>query len=277
MSLFSKILITGAALAAVKGLDNRLEVTHYTVNSKKIPTEFDEFRIVLFSDFHCDTTAGLADAIRNEKPDIICIPGDMTHDTLSSEPFLSLLKQIIDIAPVYIVSGNHDVWRTDYNKFVSTCKDIGAIYLQDEKVYINKGDAKIAISGIEDPFARMSSIIEKNLKNSLETVCADSDCFNVLLFHRANLFDLLCKKGFDLILSGHMHGGHFRLPGIGGILCPKTNLIQSSGIIFPRYLAGVYESENTKMIVTRGIGNPSVVPRLFNRPELCTITLKCDR
>ena len=103
------VLFAAAALVAAKGLDNRLEISHYRIKSDELPLEFDGFKIVHISDFHCDKTAGLIDAIRNEKPNIICATGDMAHDDGSYEPFINLLKAIIDIAPVYIVSGKANI------------------------------------------------------------------------------------------------------------------------------------------------------------------------
>ncbi|MBR3791333.1 MAG: metallophosphoesterase, partial [Clostridia bacterium] len=103
-----------------------------------------------------------------------------------------------------------------------------------------------------------------------------SDGFNVLMFHRANLLDVFKNTDFDLILSGHMHGGQFRIPGIGGVVSPKTNFMQKGRIFFPKYFGGEYSLDDTKMIVSRGIGNPTILPRVFNRPEICSITLKCD-
>ncbi len=273
MKTLSKVLLTGAVIAAVKGLDNRLEITHYTAVSKKIPKAFDGFKICLFSDLHNDTTAGLSDAVRGEHPDIICIPGDMTNDKGSFSPFISLLDRLVDIAPVYITSGNHDVWRSDYNELVSACKKMGAYFLEDENAYIEKDSSKIRVCGICDPVARSAAATEKNLFSSLEKIQPE-DIYTILLFHRANLFDFLSNSGFDLILSGHMHGGQIRIPGIGGFVSPKTNVLSGSGLLFPNYISGEFNKNNTKMIVTRGIGNPSFIPRLYNRPELCSITLK---
>ncbi len=275
MKLINKIVLAGAVVVIAKGLDNRLEVSHYTIKSNKLPKEFDGFRIMHLSDFHCDTTAGLTDAIRNEHPDIICITGDMTHDTGSYEPFMRLLEEIIKIAPVYMISGNHDVWRKDYDDMIEKSKEIGAIVLQNESDFIEKDNKKISISGLEDPSSVTHSIISKKIKDGLEKLSI-SDGFNLLLFHRANLLDAFNDMGFDLILSGHMHGGQFRIPGIGGVVSPKTNFMQKGRIFFPKYFGGEYMLNDTKMIVSRGIGNPTILPRVFNRPEICSITLKCD-
>lgn len=272
MSFFSKLLFAGAVVVAAKGLDNRLEVSHYSVNSDKIPEEFDGFRILHLSDFHCDTSAGLADAIRGEHPDIICVTGDMTHDTGSYMPFINLLREMIEIAPVYMVSGNHDVWRKDYDEFVLECKNLGAVFLQNENIILEKNNSHISIAGIEDPsFVTHGKILDK-INNGLNFIKM-TDSFNLLLFHRANLLDIFGDSKFDLILSGHMHGGQVRIPGIGGVISPKTNFMDKGRIFFPKYFGGEYELNDTTIIVSRGVGNPTILPRVFNRPEICTIIL----
>ena len=70
----------------------------------------------------------------------------------------------------------------------------------------------------------------------------------------------------DLVLSGHAHGGQFRLPFIGGIAAPNQGL-------FPRYDGGMYSENNTTMIVSRGIGNSIIPVRFNNRPEIVSIEL----
>ena len=90
----------------------------------------------------------------------------------------------------------------------------------------------------------------------------------------ASFLDLFSGSGFDLILSGHMHGGQVRIPGVGGVVSPKSNFMQKDRIIFPKYFGGEYSIGNTKIVVSRGIGNPTILPRVFNRPEICSITLK---
>ncbi len=273
MKLISKVLLAGAVVVAASGLDNRLEISHYTVNSDKIPDDFDGFRILHLSDFHCDTTAGLSNAVRDERPDIICITGDMTHDTGTITPFTDLLKELLEIAPVYVVSGNHDIWRNDYNELMKVCEGLGAVHLKDRSLQINRDNSHITLSGIEDPSSVNHHTISKRINESMKKL-EITDGYNILLFHRANLMDIFEKKGFDLILSGHMHGGQFRLPGVGGVVSPRSNFMSKGRIFFPKYFGGEYKLDDTKMIVSRGVGNPTILPRIFNRPEICTIILK---
>ncbi len=107
--------LTGGILFAVKGLDNRIEVTHYDISSPKIPEEFDGYKILQISDYHADSVPGLIEEIEHESPDIIVSTGDLVHDTGSYTPGVRLCRHLIDISPVYAVTGNHDLWRSDYD------------------------------------------------------------------------------------------------------------------------------------------------------------------
>ena len=68
----------------------------------------------------------------------------------------------------------------------------------------------------------------------------------------------------DLVLSGHAHGGQFRLPFISGMFAPNQG-------IFPQYDAGLYTKGNTNMVVSRGLGNSIISIRFNNRPEIVVI------
>lgn len=73
------------------------------------------------------------------------------------------------------------------------------------------------------------------------------------------------KYNFDIMFSGHAHGGQFILPGIGGIFAPGQGL-------FPKYYRGIY-GEKSKLVVSRGLGNSGFPLRLFNRPDLVVVDI----
>lgn len=268
--------ITGGALCVIKGIDNRLEVTHYNMSSDKIPASFNGFKILQISDYHCDMIPGLISEIQNENPDIIVSTGDLADDKGSYLPAIRLCEHLADIAPVYAVTGNHDLWRNDYEKFERELSLTGVITLHNERITLKRGGGEIFLAGIDDPFSKNSSKIAENLQNSLSGFPRCSG-YSILLFHRANLFEQLKFQGFDLILAGHMHGGQFRLPSGRGVVSPKSSWLSKAPIFFPKYVAGHYRSPHTDMIVNRGIGNPMFIPRLFNRPEITVITLNHKR
>ncbi len=273
MSIISKLLLTSGVLVAVKGLDSRLEVTHYNVRSSKIPKEFDGYKIVQVSDSHNEHIPGLMNEISIEKPDIIVSTGDMVNDYGEITPAVRLTRRLAETAPLYMITGNHDIWRSDFRTLVAECEKAGGVFLRNETVELEKNGAKIALSGIDDPYSRTAFQIKMRINKSISRI-QPFDGFHIMLFHRANLLDCFKNKGFDLVLAGHMHGGQFRLPAVGGVLSPKTGIASDNNILFPKYFGGVYKEGHTQMIVSRGLGNPMIIPRLFNRPELVVITLE---
>lgn len=271
--IFKGAAITGAALLVAKGLDDRLETTHYIIRSEKIPKEFDGFRIVQISDFHASVVPGLIEEIRSETPDIIVSTGDLVHDRGPYEPGIRLARKLAEIAPTYNVTGNHDLRRSDLNKFQSELDQTGMITLHDESTFFKRGSDQITLSGIEDPFSEDGNTIAENVNASIARI-PRTENYHILLFHRANHMDLLKNHGFDLVLSGHMHGGQIRLPNGRGVCAPKSSWSSGAPMLFPKYFGGHYRYRDMNMIVNRGIGNPMIVPRLFNRPELTVIILK---
>jgi hypothetical protein len=269
---FKAAALTGGALFLVNGLDNRLEVTHYNISSNKIPADFNGFKILQISDYHCDSIPGLVEEIKNEEPDIIVSTGDLADDRGSYFPAVRLCEHLCDIAPIYAVSGNHDLWRSDCDSFEKELAMAGVTMLHNERVLLERGHSKIALSGMDDPFALSGTGIYDKVQSSLAKF-SPFEGYDILLFHRANLFEMLKNKGFDLILAGHMHGGQFRLPNGKGIVSPKSSWASKTPIFFPKYVGGHYRAPNTDMIVNRGLGNPMLIPRLFNRPEITVITL----
>lgn len=271
--LLKTAAVTGGLLFIVKGLDNRLEVTHYNISSKKIPKSFNGFKILQISDYHGDSVPGIIQEIEREKPDIIVSTGDLVHDKGTYGAGVRLCEHLTDIAPVYAVTGNHDLWRSDYNKFEKELTQAGVITLHDERIVLNRDGDEISLSGMDDPFALNGTKIAENVQHSLSKFSRYNG-YDILLFHRANLFEQLKYQGFDLILAGHMHGGQFRLPGGAGVVSPKSSWASKSPMFFPKYVGGHYHSPHTDMIVNRGVGNPMLLPRLFNRPEITVITLQ---
>ena len=107
------------------------------------------------------------------------------------------------------------------------------------------------------------------METHLQELMNESDSFTLLLSHRPELFEIYVNNEVDLVLSGHAHGGQFRLPFVGGSVAPTPGLV-------PKYDAGLYTEENTNMIVSRGIGNSILPFRFNNRPEVILIELQSE-
>lgn len=246
---------------------------NYHVALKNLPESFSGFKIAHISDLHSRPAKGILEIIEDAKPDIIVITGDILNDDeKTTENADSLVLALTQIAAVYFVSGNHDLWRSGYSEIFKKYQDAGAIFMDKKTVTIENNGEKIGISGVGDPFSRIPSRILENTRNSLEAL-EKIDGVNILLFHRANLFDIIKEYGFDLILSGHMHGGQIRIPGLGGVLAPSSALLSGTRMLFPKYWGGTVTDEKSTMIVNRGVGNTLPLPRLGNAPEVGIITL----
>ncbi len=95
-----------------------------------------------------------------------------------------------------------------------------------------------------------------------------SDCYSIFLTHRPEKTDLYAKLPFDMVLSGHAHGGQLRIPFLlNGLIAPNQGL-------FPKYAGGLYEYEDKTHIISRGVSFKLTMPRIFNPPEIVVINLK---
>ena len=143
------------------------------------------------------------------------------------------------------------------------------VVLHDAVIQLKKGGQAIQIAGLDDPdfTDRDSSIQQSMLETKLERLNLGSE-YCVLLSHRPEAFEAYANQKVDLVLSGHAHGGQFRVPFVGGMIAPNQGF-------FPKYDAGIYTQDNTAMIVSRGVGNSIIPVRVNNRPEIVSIELIC--
>jgi predicted MPP superfamily phosphohydrolase len=246
-----------------------IEVNGYTVESSLLPQAFDGFRIAHISDLHNaqfgKNNSALIKRLRESKPDIIAITGDSVDSRHTNfEITLNFIEQAMDIAPCYFVVGNHEsrFEEEEYQSFENRLIDFGVIVLHNEAVNIERGGEKITICGVDDPM--FDENFSENLKN-----CAVENEFTILLSHRPESFAEYVENGYNLVLSGHGHGGQVRIPFFGGLYVPGQGF-------FPEFDAGIYTDGNTNMIVSRGIGNSVIPIRINNSPEIIIIDLKSD-
>jgi len=248
-------------------------VTEYTVSPADLPDSFDGFRIVQVSDLHnSDPDGKLLRKVADAKPDIIVITGDIVDAEKTDIPFaVQLAKKIAEIAPVYYVSGNHEYRTGQYETLRPLLVEAGINVLESETVKINRNGEEISISGINDAMFFGSGEDNSDLAEfsaELKKLSEKADCdTNILLCHIPQIFELYIECGYDLVFTGHAHGGQFRFPIIGGgFFAPGQGW-------WPEYTEGMHTSGNTNMIISRGIGNSSFPLRLFNRPELVVCEL----
>lgn len=248
-----------------------ISVNNFVINSSKIPDEFDGFTIVQISDLH-NTEFGkdnmrLLDKVREAKPDIILITGDLVDSRRTDIGIgADFATDAQKIAPTYYVSGNHEARITEYKELEKRMIESGVTILNNKSDSIEIGSKSISVFGIEDLNFNFSDSYEKTLHNSLEALEFNNDSFNILLAHHPEWFDIYALKGFDLVFSGHAHGGQIRLPFVGGVFAPGQGL-------FPKYDSGIYSKNETTMIVSRGLGNSLFPIRINNSPEIIVAKL----
>lgn len=272
------IIAGGAALLAARlYLENTLvEVSKYEIKSNKIPKEFNKYKIVQLSDFHSygfkRDNLKLIEKIYEEAPDIIVITGDMVNKyDKTFEKFLNIAEILSKKYKIYFIIGNHEIRlkKKDLEYILNKLKGFGIKILKDEKITIARKNGHINIYGLHIPLSyykiinrptNVGEVVSKVLKR-----CKEEE-FNILLAHNPLFFEEYSKHNIDLTLSGHVHGGMIRIPIIGAILSPERKF-------FPKYSGGIYEINNKKLVVSRGLGHSKRGIRLFNKRDLVSITL----
>lgn len=295
------ILLIGGGIINL-GINNEVWVTRYAIESKKIGAELDGYKILQMTDIHSIRSQKqrekIVEKVKKEKPNIILITGDLVDSDYYSEnngwyldgkidvveeETLRFMGELRALAEVYYVYGNHEMVLLDdplNNRFKVTLEEMGVEVLNNRVVKIFKEDEIINLVGVQDPITLYKdekyADIEGNNRKRVQTILDDlmiygkevsADNFTILLSHRPEYFDLYLDYEIDLAMTGHTHGGVVRLPFVGGLYAHPQGW-------FPKYSAGIYESGNFKMILSRGIGYSKVPVRIFNPPEIVVVTLK---
>ncbi len=219
--------------------------------------------------------------ITNTSPDIIVIAGDLVDSNdyakgkFPTSRTIEFMKNIVKIAPVYYVFGNHEVVLIEDKTengytFVKTLEDSGIKIVNNEKDEINVRETKVTVVGLQDPrtvnsYNSIEQTIEEELRFVYQNISGES--YKILVSHRPECFNIYSEYDIDLCLTGHAHGGQFRFPLIKGLYAPNQGW-------FPKYTKGEYNLNNTKMIVSPGLGNSLLKFRIFNPLEINIIYIE---
>ncbi|WP_419955900.1 metallophosphoesterase [Neobacillus niacini] len=250
--------------------NNALVITKHVINSDKIPKGFNHYKILHLSDLHNKNFGKrqekLVGRIKKEKPDVIVFTGDIIdRRSKDLKPAALLIDQLVELAPVYFVPGNHE-WDSDLKRKLETLlMNKGVVILTNKVRIIERNGERIEMAGLDDPESGLS--IRSSIKRISEKM--QPDLYSIVLSHRPTWFNTYTRAGFNLVFSGHAHGGQIRLPIIGGVFAPGEGLN-------PKYSEGIHQQDHTSMVVSRGLGNSSFPLRIFNRPEIVVITLQSE-
>lgn len=258
----------------------KLTVSKIEIVSPNLPPSFQGFTIVHLSDLHGALYGKhhcrLLHKIRQANPDMVVMTGDMTdHQPEGMAQLTDLCRRLCRHWPVYSVWGNHEqcLKRERREFLMQKLKTAGVVILDNEYCRVVRGEDSINVYGLVMPM-----IYYKELRAGAKRRCcfttagmkkqlgkANISAFNLLLAHNPLYFPAYRDWGADLTLSGHIHGGIIRIPGLGGLLSPEFRF-------FPRYDGGHFEEKGKHLVVSRGLGN-NFLFRVANPPEIAVITL----
>lgn len=261
---------------------NSLEVERYTITSDRICSEV---KIALISDLH-DHTFGekneeLVQMLKEQKPDLILMAGDMINDiSKDSHVAADLIEQAKETAPVYYSLGNQeeDYIERGTSDLLKELRNAGAIVLDETYQDIQMNGNIIRLGGMYDYAFDLhgnNTTKRKNMRVSLYqflTNFQDTDSYRLMMAHRPDSFifgDASKTWDIDLVVSGHTHGGQVILPFVGGIYGTDQGW-------FPKYVDGIHHFKTVKnMVITRGLGSrKEKLPRFNNRPEIVMLYLE---
>ncbi len=254
-----------------------IQTTYYKIPSKKKV----KLKVALVADLHNNDSTDIIDILKDEQPDIIVVAGDLmtmpyeeerheshsikyklfsfVYGTLKRiisvfldeknetyENALEFLNRAIKIAPVYYALGNHERGMTDEMR--CNIKSTNTILLEDEWIKYKE----IEIGGITSRY-----------RDELRVDwIGKSDAYRIMICHNPEFSKLVSESDdVDLILSGHAHGGQIRIAD-RGLFAPGQGL-------FPKLTSGVYDVDNAKLVVSRGLANTAtLIPRIGNKKEV---------
>lgn len=294
MSTIRIVIVILAAMILLVSVEmyrelHTFQVTRYQLVSSKIS---GENTWIFLSDLHNQVygknNEKLIAAVEKEKPDLILIGGDMLvgKNGHSYEPALACIEKLVNIAPVYCANGNHEErlklkpekYDQSYALYRERLVKLGVHMLENDSVILENDSQnekgtdskdKIRLTGLEIPLECYTHLKRKEMpEGAIEERIGmpDSDAFQVLLAHNPSYMDEYLDWGADLILSGHLHGGMVRLPGVGGVIGPDF-------VVFPKYSGEMQKVGDQTVIVSKGLGTHTIHIRLFNPAEIVVIEM----
>jgi hypothetical protein len=234
----------------------RVQVRHNDIRFDNLPPAFNGFTLLHMSDFHADISDGamgkLEEILPNLSYDLCVLTGDYRGATYGKfdDALARMRSALVPIKrPLYAVLGNHDTIR-----MVPDLEAMGIRTLLNECEPIARAGETIYLAGIDDAHFFRVDNIEKAASG------IPHDAFAILLSHTPEIYRQAAHAGFDLLLSGHTHGGQICLPGP----IPLT----LSAVLPRRFGAGAWQYHNMAGYTSTGVGS-SIVPIRFNcLPEI---------
>ena len=223
-------------LLAMIALDMRLIVRHYTLEVEEITAPVC---LAVLTDLHeCDYGPGgemLLAEVASNAPDAVLLVGDMFADGGDYAYGLSVMCSLAERWPTFYVTGNHEYWTNEIDRILTLVEGCGVTVLDQKCTLLEVRGQRISLCGVPDPYAMVySGAPETQVQLACAKNAAEPETFTLLMAHRPELIDLYAAAGFDLVVSGHAHGGQVRIPLlVNGLCAPDQGW-------FPAYAGGEY-------------------------------------
>jgi uncharacterized protein len=227
----------------------RVQVTRAAIPNAKLANPAPPVQIVQLSDIHVERLTprdrSLPALVASLSPDLIALTGDFLSTSYNDDPraladLAKLLGQLHAPGGIYSVWGTKEVDLPDVLR--PTLEELGIVILEDQAQQIKVGGRRLWLMGVSPTrdlaadAARLADLV----------AAAPAGIPRVLLYHTPDLMPQAAALGVDLYLTGHTHGGQWRLPGFGAIVTSSRH--------WKRYEAGHYCQGHTHMYVSRGLG-----------------------
>lgn len=294
------LTILFSSCTTIKVADYSLDYSQRAIMGQD-ETEQKVVRLLHISDFHCnyygEGQEEIVNLIKESGADLGFITGDFINSTFTEELVLErcipVLQALRETCPFFYVSGNHEYYRGKNDDYAYLIEEYGGTVVNNRTVTYETEACTLLISGLADPYMYLEikyrdkkhdelmyepySLALQQVSQEVEEILSltpeeEGEPLSLLLAHRPEFAEEYAASGvFDIILSGHTHGGQWRFP-------PFINGLYSSNQgLFPKYAGGEYDLVNedgigSVMIISRGLSwQTTKVPRIFNSPELVVI------
>lgn len=247
-----------------------LNINKISIQHKDIPGDFENFKIIQFSDTHLgfqydiQQLKKLVKQINSLKPDLLFFTGDLLDEPnkyTDIEKVIPILQSLHAPYGKYAVYGNHDHGGYGSDIYKNMMEQGGFILLLNEWKDIKlKSNKSIYVLGIDDAMLGSPDIEKANMN-------IPNDAYKILLSHAPDLADTAVNYNIQLQLSGHSHGGQIKIPFLGALV--KAPFAE-------KYYEGLYSigtSSPLTLYVNRGLGTTRLPFRFMSRPELTEFTL----
>jgi len=247
------------------------QTTYTTIPIAQLPAAFEQTRIVLISDWHCDRQREVAylqecvEKVNQLHPDIVAVAGDYTTFPYQAnvDAVLAMLKDLRAPLGVFLVFGNHDYKTYDRfdgltlpNYITRECQNSSVTVLRNAAAAIEKDQQRLYLVGLGEE-------LFNDFKPQPAFAGIAPEAATLVLVHSPDCFVQLQNYPFSLMLAGHTHGGQICLPFVGPLIVPHAD---------KTLIGGMYQRDGKTLYITRGLGRLGRI-RFYCRPEISVITL----